>query len=195
MLNGRCRLHGGLTPTGAAHGAFKHGRYSKFLPARLAARYEEAVADDTLLELRGEIALLDVRISEVVKKVDTGESSELWAELKVALAGFMAALTKRDMPRMKDPLQQMNQLIERGTEETAVWDEIGRLLEARRKLVESERKRLVEMQQMITAEQAMTLLAVIVDTIRRHVADRKALAAISADLTRLVANTAGRPAG
>ena len=191
MPNGRCRMHGGMTPLGPAHGAYKHGRYSKLLPARLAARYEEALADDTLLELRSDVALLDVRISEALQRANAGEGGQLWPQLKDALRNFLKGLTKRDSEGMRAPLQAMEHLIERGAEETALWDEIVRLLEQRRKLVESERKRLVEMQQIITTEQAMTLLAVILDTIRRHVADRKALGAIGADLARLVASTAG----
>jgi hypothetical protein len=190
MLNGRCRMHGGMTPRGPAHGAFKHGRHSKFLPARLADRYQEAMDDDALLELRSEIALLDVRISEVVQRIDTGESGRLWEELKDALRTFIAELTKRNADRMREPLQRMEHLIEHGTEDKVVWDELGRLLEQRRKLVESERKRMVEMHQMLTTEEAMTLLAAVVDSLRRHVVDRKVLAAVSADLTRLVAHTA-----
>jgi hypothetical protein len=188
MPNGRCRFHGGMSPIGPAAGNFKTGRYSKFLPARLAGRYLEAISDSELLELKGEIALLDVRIGELVGRIDTGESSQKWLDLRVAVRNFMAALSQRDADKMRGPLQQMQDLVEAGVAEHQTWDDIGDLLDQRRKLVESERKRLVEMQQMITSEQAMVMLAVVVDTIRRHVTDRTALAAISADLARLVAN-------
>ena len=67
--------------------------------------------------------------------------------------------------------------------------ELADLLDQSRKLVESERKRYVEMQQMLTTEQAMTMLAMVVETIRRHVTDRAALAAISADIAKLVVAT------
>jgi hypothetical protein len=67
--------------------------------------------------------------------------------------------------------------------------EVAELLDQSRKLIESERRRCVEMQQMLTTEQAMTLLAVVVDTIRRYVTDRATLAAISADIARLVVTT------
>lgn len=29
MKNGRCRMHGGKSLSGAAHGMYKHGRYAK----------------------------------------------------------------------------------------------------------------------------------------------------------------------
>lgn len=146
-----CRLHGGLTPIGPAHGAFKHGRYSKFLPVRFLARYEEALADDRLVELRDEIAILDLRLTVLVRKVGTAKSGE-------------------------------------------VWKELVDLFEQRRKLAESERKRMVEMQQMMTLQQGQAFLAAVVDSIRRNVSDRKALGAISADIARLAANTVGNAA-
>ena len=60
-----------------------------------------------------------------------------------------------------------------------------RLLDERRKLVESERKRLVEMQQMLSTEQAMTLLAAVIDGIKKNVPDRRPVAAIAADIGKL----------
>lgn len=67
------------------------------------------------------------------------------------------------------------------------WPEIVSLIEQRRKLVETERKRLVEMQQMITAEQAAVLIAALTDAVRRHVDDPDALAAIASEFDRLLA--------
>ena len=74
MANGRCRIHGGLQPQGIARPGFKTGRYSKYLPARLAGRYEEAASDPELLALKDDIALLDTRIAQTVSALDTGES-------------------------------------------------------------------------------------------------------------------------
>ena len=70
--------------------------------------------------------------------------------------------------------------------------EIGTQLEGLRRLSESESKRLVAMQQMITAEQAMILLSAVVDVVRQNVSDRGVLAAISAGIGRLMAANAGR---
>jgi len=184
-----CYHHGGRSPAGPASPSFKHGRYSRFLPARLQERYQEAVADGELLALREDIALLDARLAEVLGRVDSGESSRVWQELQRAYAELRAA---RGSPeRMAAALTELGQLIESGLADYAAWDDVRSLLDQRRRLVESERRRLVEMQQMLTAEQAMTLLAAVTDTVRRHVTDRHALAAIAADLSRIVANTAG----
>ena len=68
MPNGRCRLHGGKTPTGPALPQFKHGRYSKcFKDLALGQRYEECLANGELGELRDEIALVDVMTSRILE--------------------------------------------------------------------------------------------------------------------------------
>lgn len=47
-----------------------HAKYEKYLPDHLLPLYEESVADDQLLHLRREIALMDVRIKSLVSKLD-----------------------------------------------------------------------------------------------------------------------------
>jgi hypothetical protein len=64
-----CTVHGGLTPRGAASVHFKTGRYSRYLPARLLDKYEDAGTDPRLLELREDIALLDARIAQLLERV------------------------------------------------------------------------------------------------------------------------------
>jgi hypothetical protein len=59
------------------------------------------------------------------------------------------------------------------------------MLDLRRKLVESERKRLVQLRQMITVEQAMVLLTAVVALVREHVDDQQVLARISDGIRRL----------
>src|SRR5688572_15172438 len=74
MPNGRCRLHGGKTPRGIASANFKHGRYSSALPDRLVGRYLQAVSDPELIALHHDIALVDAFISDVLPRLDAGES-------------------------------------------------------------------------------------------------------------------------
>jgi hypothetical protein len=191
MSNGRCRMHGGKSRIGPASGTYRTGRYSKFLPARMAAKYQEAVADDELLALREDIALVDARLSDVLRRVDSGESGQLWSRLQGQYAEMLKARRAGDALAQAEALNEIGSLIRAGAADYQAWDEIGRLLEQRRRLVESERKRLVEMQQVLSLEQALVLMGVVLDIIRRNVSDRSILAAISADITRLVAHSTG----
>lgn len=65
-----CLAHGGRSPRGVASPHFRSGRYSKALPDRLAGRYEEALHDARLIELRDDIALADARIVELLQKLN-----------------------------------------------------------------------------------------------------------------------------
>jgi hypothetical protein len=189
-----CQVHGAGSPKQGRPGGrpIVHGRYSKHLPARLAERYGEALSDPELLALREEVALTDARIADLLKRVDTGESGRLWRGLGAAWKDFTKARHGKDTDGMAAALDKVGGLIGRGQADYATWGEIGGLLDQRRRLVESERKRLVEMQQVITAEKAMILLAAVVDVIRKNIDDRDVIAAISADIRRIVAADPGR---
>lgn len=69
---------------------------------------------------------------------------------------------------------------------TEAWAEVRDLVEQRRKLVESERKRMLEIQQMMTVTEAVAFVMAVMDVVKRHVADRSALAAIGNELEGLV---------
>lgn len=69
MKNGRCRIHGGKSLSGAASGTFKHGRFSTCAPAKLASKIEQGLSDPELLSLRDDVALQDAFILERLEKV------------------------------------------------------------------------------------------------------------------------------
>ena len=180
-----CAIHGGKTPVGIAAPSFKHGRYSKHLPARLSERYEQAIHDPDLLVLRDEIAVVDTRIAELLGKVDTEGGSGFVTKARTILDQFIEAQVRSDIDGMKLYLTKLDAHIRAGSAEWAMWGEVTDLFDTRRKLVESERKRLVDAQLMIDARQAMTLLAAITAIIRENVKDPDALRAISSGLLRL----------
>src|SRR5437667_9187740 len=91
MENGRCRMHRGKAVKGIAHPNFKTGKYSKYLPERMLARYQEAQSDPNLIELRGEVALTDTFLADQLSKLDRGESGELWERLQDAFNDFQSA--------------------------------------------------------------------------------------------------------
>ncbi len=191
-----CVVHGGKTPRGVASAALKHGRYSRSLPTRLVARYEEAQQDERLLELQDEIALIDARLSEVLGRVNTGESGRIWAALLAA---------KRDYHKAKNgvdkfaALSALLDLIDEGAADEAAWLDVRSLIEQRRRLVESERKRTVELQQNLNVERALLLLGAAAkelrDSVLKHCQDdpqraRRILADASAGIERLVSGGA-----
>lgn len=183
MRNGRCRMHGGLTPAGIASPNFKTGRYSKYIPARLLKRYAEGESDSTLMDLRDEIALTDTRISDLLGRADLGDSVELWERLRTQLARHDAGDTSAHA--------ECKRLVEKGIADHHTWDALPPLIEQRRKLVESEAKRLKDMRLMITAEQVMTFVATLSAIVKAHVKDEEILANISRDLIGLTTREPG----
>lgn len=182
----RCRLHGGASPRGLAHPRTSHGKYSKDLPSRLALRYEEARTDEELLALREEIAVIDVRLGDLLTRVDSGESGAVWRKIKKTYRDMSRAVRAGNQQEFAELLNEMGQLINRGHGEYAAWNEIFKAVESRRKVTESERKRLTDMKQIMTAEEATHLLSFVVATIRKHVKDRRTLASISQEISKYV---------
>jgi hypothetical protein len=78
-----CKWHGGKTPIGVASPHFRTGRYSRHLPANLAGRLVEALNDPDLLGLQDDIALIDVRICDLLHTLDESAASDgkQWQEI------------------------------------------------------------------------------------------------------------------
>lgn len=187
-MHGRslCYHHGGKNPRGIASPHWTTGRYSKVLPARLVARYGDAQADHDLLALREEIALLDTRLAEVLQRLDSGESGAIWLALRATYREYQVADAACKLVERDDAQTKLHDLIEQGLADYAVWSDVRTLIQERRALVESERKRLVEMQQYVTVERVLTLVTALTTSVKRHVQDRGALRAISNDLEALL---------
>jgi hypothetical protein len=177
-----CRMHGGKTPRGPASANYKDGRYSRFLPSRMFAAYREAGLDPELMSLHQDLALLDARIIDVLKRVDTGEAGSIWIALQAAWARLGREQPRGHVETYTLAYDDVGRLVARGGQDTASWREIGKLIDQRRKLVESEQRRLTLAHEMITQNQALALMGQVVDILRRHVADRDVLNAIALDM-------------
>lgn len=183
-----CTVHGGLTPGGIASPHFKTGRHSKHLPERMAEKYQESINDPELLALDAEISLVDARLEDLLSRVDTGESGALWKTAQSVFFDFRNANASRDQDKMTVALTELNRILNLGVDDYKAWDEIGNMLEQRRKLSESERKRRMDMEVVITVERQMVLLGAVVALIKENVTDRKSLQAISTGLGELVSH-------
>jgi len=194
----RCKLHGGASPRGVASPHFKHGRRCKYLPTRLMDRYQEALADPDLIALRDDIALLETHLGDLIAQLETGESSTRWDQLGATYEELKIAQSTGNVVGTIATLDEIGRIIKRGGEDRVVWSEIYHLLDRKRLLAEAERKRLVEMRQMVTAEQMANLMAAVIDVIYTNVTDRDILRTISDGLRslangRVLERDRGRP--
>lgn len=186
MPNGRCYIHGGKSLSGAASGTFKTGRYSKYLPTGVLDSYHAALADEDLLATRDSIALAETRIIDLLKTLDAGAGKELWEQAQTTFAGLKTAIKANDAETVRESLRQLDKIIGGGMTQAQTWNEIGDWMERARRLRETEQRRLVAMQQMITSEQAMLLVAALTMAVKSHVSDPIALRAITDEFTRTI---------
>lgn len=170
-------------PRGAKHHNFKHGRTTllfKSLPKRFKVAYTASLEDDDLLSLRSDIAISDARMQELVERLDSGESGARWEQVASITHGISEELGGDDpaLDKLSDFAGELTQLhIEQKGEERA-WRELKSASQHRRKLVDTERQRMRDLQAYLTAEEALAIVGRIADTVIRHVEDKAALSAI-----------------
>lgn len=173
-------MHGGATPRGLALPQTIHLRYSSALPERILADFESARTDPELLELRNQIGLVDARILDVLRRVDHGESGARWRELNAAWRAYRDGVKAKDPDAMASALGDIGQTIEAGEGDWRAWREVGSLVEQRRRLVETERRRLVDLRQVVTSEQLLLVSHALLKVVLEHVRDQGTREAISA---------------
>lgn len=92
---------------------------------------------------------------------------------------------------MASALNDLLEVIRQGHEDYQVWNEIFKLFELLRRLVETETKRLRAMEQFISVEQVMTLMVSLLESVKRNVTDKSALAAIARDFEAVASRAEG----
>lgn len=169
--NGRCRMHGGTRTGGPLHHRFKHGRYSKFLPDNIREKYEEAISDEKLNQLWDDIAIVDARLKQLFEKLSTRESSDWIKELRDTAYQYEASKKNHDVESMVAHADELSKLARRGAAEWSTWRDIQGTINQRAALVRMENDRIVQLEQTMTAEQAMVLVYTLSNAIKEHVRD------------------------
>jgi hypothetical protein len=197
----RCGLHGGKSLAGVASARYKHGRYSKVLPTGLLKKFEEAGKDPLLLSHEPELKLLDVKLSDLIGELRQGGGPETSAKLQKAWKELQAANLAEDEARVSTCISTLEGIFQRGNSVADIWRQILDCIEARRKILESESKRLKDQGQTMGVEQLLAIIEYIVDVINKAVrkyADRdtahKILSQITGDIGAMVSGSVPRSA-
>lgn len=177
-----CYKHGGSTPRGHELPQTTHGLYSKSLPTRLAARYQQALADPELLGMKRETALIASLLDDALQRLDSGETGELWLALQKKWAEMLDAAPLDRAPM----LNEIGFMIQRGASDSVAAREIRAVILDKAKVAESERKRLVEAHQVITVERLMALVGALSAAIIEEVGDVATRGRVIARFERLL---------
>ena len=165
----RCRFHGGASLSGIASPTFKHGRYSKVLPTGLRKKFEQAGRDPFLLSHEPELKLLDVKLSELVQALGGSGGPHTLKALKERWQAFETARASNQTSLAEVFLTQIKDVLESDDSSSSLWQEILMVIETRRRLLESESKRLKDQQQTMQLEQLLAIIEFLVDVIRTSV--------------------------
>lgn len=191
MANGRCRVHGGMSLRGEQHPAYKHGRYSKSfvasLPPRFREKFEAAMNDPELLSSRKEAALYSARVVQALERWSEFDAEGYRAKLREAWNSFKDA---NALPATSDGERELKlsaigravaaiqKLIDDGADEAAAWSDVDAAIRAKLAAAQSEHRRMTDLRQMLTAEQALDIVVALTDILRKRLHDRPDLLVI-----------------
>src|SRR5215468_2770168 len=134
MANGRCQVHGGLTPAGIANpNLTAGGKYSKYLPIGLLEIWNELVTDEELLNGLDDVKLLHCRLATLMRSNNSfdvfGDLQAAWSEFERASRMPDGAEDDKEAKKAKQDaisaaLAEINNLIRKGKGESGRWQEI-----------------------------------------------------------------------
>jgi hypothetical protein len=167
-----CRMHGGKSLKGYESPRFVHGRLSKHLPDRMIEDALAASNDLQLGSLMEEIVVTNARITDLLKRVDSGESGSMWVQLQEASKELRKAQRLRDTDAISYWQDEMISLVSEGNSDYAAWSEIHENIERIAKLYAAERKRAVELNLVIRSDRALTLFATLLGIVKTAIRDK-----------------------
>lgn len=150
----RCMMHGGHSPRGVQSPHFRNRGYARDIPRRMAAKMERAMMDPDLSSLKSELALIDVRLGELVSKLPEQHTKESWVAVRRRIAQALESLDDTSDPEeirvfLDAALEDLDVI----RSDTETWKEITDMVEVRRRTAVEERKREVELEGTVTAAQ------------------------------------------
>lgn len=164
-------------------------RTNTFKSEELATRYEEALSDPELVALRRPLALTSARIQQLLGRVEDGVTTELWTKAMSEFTELRIAMKNDDELEVQKHMTALHEIFDRVEHDYKSWQQVFEALELQRKLSESERKRLLEMRQFITAEEAMKMVRGLTAAIYKIVQDPLQLRRIVYEFTRITGST------
>ncbi len=197
MFNGRCKRHGGrkedgTAPVGQANGFqsgpennnWEGGRYSRYMPKRLLASYHRAASDPELLALRDDQAVLEARLGELLARAE--QEAPDWAEARTTVRMLKGQMRDGDYEGANHSADLLTHLTEKGVQDDALWRQVERVVDRRRKVTETEQKRVLSSQMLVSKREVISVAVAMGNSVQTHVKDPKVINAIANDLQRIV---------
>lgn len=191
-----CLMHGGRSRAGIAHPNFRTGKYSRdILASNLEADYRRSLEDPRLMELRDDIAILEARERELLRRLaedsDSAESSTRWNQTRLMFRQFKQARARDDDRTAAWALGELERLIIDGDGEARLTDDLQRLIGNKAKLIEAEHKRQMDGEGYYTPERVMGMMTLVASAARETIRDSQTLATFAERLRRVTVGALG----
>lgn len=184
-----CAVHGGRTPRGVESANYKGKGYSPYVPIPFLEVYEDMRSDDTLANVRDEMALGRMFIAGHLEHLGTVDNKETLPELLNMLQDMKTYYRSSDATGMANTIDGMEQIITNRLEQLKTEDKIMERVEQQRKLVETEQKISLQGERAISVELFAVLMGLIFKAIEMGVKDKDERIAVAAEVRGFV--TAG----
>jgi hypothetical protein len=170
VYNSRCKGHGGHSPSGILfRDNKKKGRiniYERNLSGKLQRLYIEAVTDPDYLSVAPEIGALSIRFAELLSELGESDYTVISTRMQQGLRSLRKAVDDKDGEKILVAADKITETLKDVSTDRKRWDEMGLLSGRLGRLAETERKRIVEAQQMITVTEMYTMQQDMLENIR-----------------------------
>lgn len=190
-----CKSHGGNALKGPEHPKFIHGKYSRYLRRDILDAYLRFREQEDMYTQVEEIALLDARISLLVEGLDNKDGLRLFDNLADIMLDMQEMVKTEEEIKHKDMqmvADRLSSVVSEAKSERRRWQEVYDVMDIRRKLIESDRKRMLEQQEYLTKQQALMMITSVMSIIHNNIEDAAALRTIRAQLDELSRLDIGR---
>lgn len=177
-----CKYHGAGTSDSPAGRPPVTGRHSQHLPTRYIKDFEDYLTDPNLLSMREEMALLDVRMGELLQRLETSDAPSAWNRIMVVAAQLEKAVAESKFDNAAAMAETLRNAVCAHRDDREMWDEVVNLIDHRRKVADVERRRIEAAKKYLTLQEANTMLAYFVSSVMKHVSSPTERSRISEDL-------------
>lgn len=159
--SGRCSMHRGAALSGPLHNNFKNpGRakiYGQNLQGELQQWYIDAVTDPEFLSVGPEIGALAARSAELMRDIGDTDYLAVSARTRQAIRAMRGAANDDDIHGVLRAAGEIEAQLTAVADDKRRWDEIAAISGRLGRLTETERKRIIEAQKVITVQEMYAL--------------------------------------
>jgi hypothetical protein len=193
----RCQAHGGPVPARGFYGTgtMTTGASSSFPLTRLAAKYNQMTTEGRILSNRAAIEVIDLRVKQLLERVDVDEAPERVAKLYDLWTKMREHQSNGRETEAMALAIEIDTQFEKVYHDYQAWTQIFQALDLRGRSVEREVKILKEIRAVMTAEDAYQMIAKLLGSVMRVIGDEPAkLKQVQYEFARIIGESSDRVA-